>query len=470
MDKKRIAIIGAGFSGTMLLVHLVHFSSSPLVITLLDKSGKFAEGVAYGTTNFNHLLNVRSGRLSAYPDQPTHFTEWLKLHDYDGLSADSFAPRRVYGSYLKDQLAQVLELAKSKGHEVHCLPFAVDSIHPGDKECSVIYGDETLVVDAVVLALGNLPPKRFTYEKKLFHTPDRFTSDIWNAPPHHLLHKDTVIRDSTEPVAIIGSGLTMVDSVISLRDKGYKGKIITISRHGHLPAIHESVSPYPKSWELDALPKTALGLLVHIRLEVERAKAEGIHWQAVIDSLRPITNPLWNALPLPEKRRFLRHLLSLWNIHRHRMPPESAAMIAEMQKSGQLTHISGTIFDTDSDGDGLILAYHQQYHPGIQTMRVSYLLNCTGPEMDIGKLSSGHLLYRLWEPGYITVGTLRSGIEQSQGYVKGGAAGYLFTLGPVCFGGLFETTAVPELRVQAKELAQNLLTFLKEKHTNNFAI
>jgi uncharacterized NAD(P)/FAD-binding protein YdhS len=470
MDKKRIAIIGAGFSGTMLANHLVNYSPYPLAITLLDMSGKFGEGVAYGTTNPHHLLNVRAERMSAYPDQPNHFVEWLQAHGYTELGAKSFAPRMIYGAYLKDQLAQLLQMARDKGHEVQCLPYGVRDIHIEDNQCHIQCDKAEILAECAILAVGSLPPKDFTYEKKLFHAPHRFVRNVWNPSRQSILHLDKMVPNSTDSIAIIGTGLTMVDTILSLRDKGFTGKIVTFSRHGHLPHVHQSTTPYPHTWDIESLPNTALELLMWVRAEIRKAEAEGYHWQAVIDSVRPVTNPLWNRLPIREKRRFLRHLFSLWNIHRHRMPPESALILAAMQSSGQLHHLKGSIMDADSDEDALVISYHQKYTPGIQTMRASCLLNCTGAEVDIGKLSSQDLLYCLRETGYVTVGTLRAGLEQQQGHLKGTAADYLFALGPVFFGNLLETTAVPELRVQSKELALHLLRFLKEKSTNNFTI
>jgi len=44
------------------------------------------------------------------------------------------------------------------------------------------------------------------------------------------------------PVLILGTGLTMVDYVLSLLLEGHKGPIIAISRRGLLPQAHRQVA------------------------------------------------------------------------------------------------------------------------------------------------------------------------------------------------------------------------------------
>lgn len=479
MEPKHIAIIGAGFSGTMLTVHLLRHTTYPLVISLLEQTGRFAEGVAYSTTNPNHLLNVRAAKISAYPDKPDHLTIWLKeretywrsLHpDFESLTLtpQSFIPRMIFGAYLKDQLATAQKLAHENGHEIRLLPHRAQQLQLEGNYCKVTTSHGEIIADAVLLASGSLQPKGFSYEKKLFQTPHLYASNVWNPPIGNILHSGQQGKEH-ETVAIIGSGLTMVDMVISLRDKGFKGKILSFSRHGNLPSVHEEYTPYPYQWQAEALPKTTLELFRWLRTETKKAASEGYHWQAVVDSLRNITNPLWQQLPPREKRKLLQHLASLWSIHRHRIPPESAIILQKLQASGQLQFIKGSIIDADGDGDSLVISYRKKYTPGIQTMRVSYLLNCTGSESDIGKTPRNGLLYRLYETGYITTSSLRAGLEQQNGFLKGEAATHLFAIGPLFFGSLFETIAVPELRQQAQDCALHLLEFLRER-SNNFVI
>ena len=44
-----VAIIGAGFTGTMVAVNLLRMAEGPTRILLVERSGRFSAGVAYGT-------------------------------------------------------------------------------------------------------------------------------------------------------------------------------------------------------------------------------------------------------------------------------------------------------------------------------------------------------------------------------------------------------------------------------------
>src|SRR3546814_13724462 len=82
-------------------------------------------------------------------------------------------------------------------------------------------------------------------------------------------------------------------------------------------------------------------LLRDIRREIAAAEREGGDWRMVIDALRPVTQSLWQGLPVAEKRRFLRHLRSWWAVHRHRMAPEVAAVVQNAMDRGQLVVRAG---------------------------------------------------------------------------------------------------------------------------------
>src|SRR6185369_12011659 len=104
---RTVGIIGAGFSGTMLAVHLIEMSSTPLKVILFDKSSSFAKGPAYATPNAKHLLNVRAANMSAYNSDPEHFVRWLagdKPTAAAARSQDGFVSRGTYGRYLRATL------------------------------------------------------------------------------------------------------------------------------------------------------------------------------------------------------------------------------------------------------------------------------------------------------------------------------------------------------------------------------
>src|SRR5271165_2787303 len=75
-----IAIIGAGFSGTMVAIHLRRRLPPDQMVYLFERSGRFASGLAYADTGAAHLLNVRAANMSALPEDAGHFERWVEAN------------------------------------------------------------------------------------------------------------------------------------------------------------------------------------------------------------------------------------------------------------------------------------------------------------------------------------------------------------------------------------------------------
>ncbi len=227
-----IAIVGGGFSGTMIAVHLARLSAarSPHV-RLFEKSERPARGLAYGTRCEQHLLNVTAGLMSALPDEPTHFLDWLRARDPSAHSG-TFAPRRVYGDYLAELLAA------STTHSNARIDVARDEVVDlelvdGTKPVRLTtHTGNVIEADQVVLALGNpLPGQPQGLDG---HGLGRgYVADPWSAGVLEGLEPD-------DAFALIGSGLTAVDLIVEAHARGHRGNIVTISRHGLFPCRHQT--------------------------------------------------------------------------------------------------------------------------------------------------------------------------------------------------------------------------------------
>jgi uncharacterized NAD(P)/FAD-binding protein YdhS len=74
-----VVIVGSGYSGTMVAVHLAR-APRGLRVALIDRSKTFVRGFAYGTTDPKHLLNVQSTKWARFPTISVTSTRWLKAH------------------------------------------------------------------------------------------------------------------------------------------------------------------------------------------------------------------------------------------------------------------------------------------------------------------------------------------------------------------------------------------------------
>jgi len=448
--KHIIAIIGGGFAGTMLAVQLAMRSSHPLQILLYDQSGAFARGTAYGTRNPAHLLNVPAGRMGAFADKIGDFQQWLESREYR-TSPQDFMPRALYGDYLESLLAGAQD--NSNHVTIETVAAGITGVDATKDGITLTLADGSQrSVSQLALALGSLPTQAPHFKGTLSY-PEHYVGNVWAPPENSILRRaDTSAAEG--PVLIIGTGLTMIDMVLSLRGQGYKGKIIAVSRNGLTPQPHAQIPKlYPRFLSPETAPHTAIGLLRAVR-----AEAKNKDWRAIIESLRDDTPALWAGLSEKQRRRFLR-VLSFWNVHRHRMPQSSALMIEKEVKAGTLSILAGNIHHIEEVGDRLVTYIRRKGTADTVPLSVDHVLNCAGPITDIRKGSG--LLASMMDKGLIQSGPLRMGIAaDTRGNVKGSVTGRIFALGPLLVGERLETIAVPELRQQAEEVATSLLTSL----------
>jgi len=452
-----VVVIGGGASGAFLAVQLLRRSPN-LSLAVVEKQGLPGRGFAYGTSWPCHLLNVPAGVMSALPDEPTHFLDWVRSNHKPSTDAGRFLPRELYGRYVGSLLEDAA--AASPG----CFHWIADEVvalrrEPRRMVVSPKTGPE-LTARAVVLASGNLPTR---LEISGLNTAPsgksrrRYVPSGWaNAAFENLA--------STESMLLIGTGLTSVDVAAALRSQGFSGHIHMLSRHGLLPRRYQqTAAPWPPFWN-DASPRTIRGLLRLIRAEVRRASASGADWRAVIDSLRPHTQQIWQSLPVDEKKRFLRHARIYWDVHRHRLAPQIDATLRELSRNGLLTIHAGHLLGYREIPRYAEVSFRNRATQATETLRVHRVVNCTGPETDYRRADSP-LVCSLFEQGLARPDALALGLDvDARGALldaEGKPSHSLFCIGPARKGSLWETTAVREIRAQAAELAEELLRQLQ---------
>jgi uncharacterized NAD(P)/FAD-binding protein YdhS len=442
MDSYDAAIVGGGFAGTALAARL-RATLPPGARILLLEPGEPGPGLAYGTTDPHHLLNVAAGGMSLDPDRPAHFAEWLaRRPDAPPPPTDGgpvFAPRRLYGDYLREQLAAAaVDIATAR----------IDAVRRDGAGFLLQAGDRAWAARRVALAVGGfaVAPEPATPGAP----PPLLARDPWS--PEALRGIDP---DAT--VLLVGMGLTMVDLVLTLRARGHRGRIAGLSRHGWPPLPHVA-GPPPAPWPTE-LPAGAgpAALSRHLRRAARDAALAGQPWQAVADDARPQLQRIWGGWTPAQRATFLRHGRSAWNLHRHRLAPAVAATLAAERAAGRFTPLAGRLAGWTADAGGRTATATIRLRAGGETrLSVGRIVLCMGPD------AAG------WRDAAPVPALLRDGLAgldpSGLGLAVAGADGLLLDaagqpvpglhlLGPLTRGALWEITAAPEIRAQAARIA-----------------
>jgi uncharacterized NAD(P)/FAD-binding protein YdhS/predicted metal-dependent enzyme (double-stranded beta helix superfamily) len=460
-----VAIVGGGFSGSMMAVHLLKNVVSNLNVKLIERRPLVGEGVAYSTNWDCHLLNVPAGKMSAFADVPDQFWRWLQTSESGiakQVSPNDFVPRKLYGEYVRSNLAEAETKARAGVGLERLTDEAIALEIDGERVNLRLSSGKSLQADRVVLALGNFPPGDPPVADSSFYQSKRYLR-FWSASS--LLSS----LSPEEPILIIGSGLTALDAILALDRQQHQGKIYVVSRRGLFPQPHQPTTTYPSLFESESAPKTILSLVRQIRQEIKSAEARGYNWHSVINSLRPQTQTIWQSLSIAEKQRFLRHVRPYWEIHRHRVPSvisdkiasHHARQIKQKFGSGQLHILTGRIQAYNEDAEGVNVSIRRRCSNYTDSLRVSAVINCTGSECNYRQLQHP-LIENLLKCGLVRPDPLNLGLDVADNgaliHATGEISSLLFTLGSPQKGCLWETTAVAEIRQQAQTLAQELLT------------
>ena len=438
-DVDHVAIIGAGFSGTLAAINLQRFGGPR--VTLIEDRSEAGCGLAFGSAHPTHLLNVRAARMSAFPDDPGHLVRWLEARGVPE-PATAFIPRLLYGEYLRELLDSTL----AQGDSVQLVHGKVsDASHDGNEAVLRLMDGAVLRADAAVLAIGNLPPHAPSGLELEGLPGDLCAGDPWASDvADGLTGSDTVL--------ILGTGLTMVDVALMLDKRGFRGKIVAMSRRGLIPHVHGTQSP-----PAEPLTERPSGAVSGIVRQV-RARADAIGWRDAVDELRPFTQGMWRAASLSEQARFLRHLRPWWDVHRHRIAPQVTEDLTRMEEEGRLKTFSGRPFKF-TGYDGVRVDWQPRGSDTPQTLHVRRVINCTGPLGDLLR-STDPLLRALRERGDARPDVLHLGIDVDQQSRTINAVGrsndWLYALGPMTRGAFWEIVAVPDIRTQVWALARKL--------------
>ncbi|HVW92121.1 MAG TPA: FAD/NAD(P)-binding protein [Devosia sp.] len=436
-----VTIIGGGASGVLLAIHLLRDLEADIRLTLVERRQAVGQGVAYSTVQADHILNVPASNMSALPDDPDHFWHWLKARVPEYTDPWVFAPRRLYGDYLGDTLRAAAAPEPGRLRIVHaeCLELAETSTGIAAR----LDNGESVANDIAVLAVG--------HEEQ----PARGRGIAVRVGSE----RDTPLPAGA-PVMILGSGLSMVDAWLRLDDVRHTGTIHVVSRHGLLPRSHRQAAKLVLDEAEVPLGADAPRLAHWLRGRAAGLMAEGGDWRSVVDALRPFNQRIWQGWSDESRRQFLEHLRPWWNIHRHRMPPETFARMKDAAERGQVRLVAGKFLGVERLPDGARATIRRRGRAETETLDVARVYDCGGITVDV-EASTNPLVRSLVSRGLARPDAQHIGLDVTDDCrvidSAGRASDRLFAVGPLTRGRFWEIEAVPDIRVQAAQVARRLL-------------
>lgn len=457
-----ILIIGGGLSGTMLAVQLLRLPGQRRIL-IIEPRAELGRGEAYSAVELGHTLNGNAARMSVDPDNPDDLTQWLTAHIAAGGWPESaeqnvpiselFPPRGLFGVYVQQRLAEARVVGAQHGSTVeHVRAEVVDLQTDADSVQMSLSNGQTLRGAYAVLATGMFPAAR---------TPQKESSglnaaalDPWDVAAMRQL-------DPQSTVLIIGSGLTMVDAVVSLEQAGHRGPIEVFSRHGLLPHVRRQPPAWVDFLAEDQSIRTPRQLLRELRRHCREAIAQGIDWQAPLDTVRAHIGRLWSQATDVQRRQFVRHVRPWWESHHHRSPPLSAALVERLHNEGRLRIQAASFKGLEPmTGEGVSIRIRRRGEAQTCVVQGAALINSSGIEYDwrrVARPLPQQLLARgLVRPGPLTLG-IAAAVDGAVLDAEGQAGGRLFAMGPPLRGMWWESTAVTDVALQAKALAARLV-------------
>ena len=289
----------------------------------------------------------------------------------------------------------------------------------------------------MILALG-LPSLAAPWPARPGVEPDGWRwwqalPENWQPPP------------ANEQVVLVGSGLTAIDLALGLRERGFRGRIRAVSPSGRWSEPHAAAVPLTAEVRAALIAEMRGAATARALVAVIDRYSKRHPWRAVIDALRADSNDIWRSLAPLQRRRLLNHSLSVWNRHRHRVPPTSLAAI---HSDEALTLERGRVV---AGSDGLLYLCEGHRDPSSGTpLSAALVVNCAGAALANRPRWDAVYGFAL-RPGFLRLNELESGLVSVRPQD-------LAIVGACRFGDDVEATAVPELRSQARDLAAEWAT------------
>jgi uncharacterized NAD(P)/FAD-binding protein YdhS len=454
---QRVAIVGGGAAGALAAVHLLRAprERGALEIDLIDRTGSFGAGVAYGTQDPLHLLNVPAVRMGAVAGRPEHFHEWLAERG-EPVAEEAFMPRGLYATYIRDLLAAAEREASGARLRRHCAEVTAIAEQHGAAAAPLeltLADGELIEADRVVLAPGPLgagDPIRVPAELKASGV---YVADPWEAGALEQARRD-------REVLVVGTGLSMVDVALTLCEGGTGPRVRGVSRHGLVPRRHRRTLTNLRRFHIPTETGQVEPIVAAIFAQICRVAQQGDDWRDVIDSMRPVTPQLWKALDLEERRRFLTDLQRLWDVHRFRMAPEVADRFEALQASGRIVAEANSIVSLEPHGHRVRVFLRSPGAHDLDVVEVDRVINCSGAGCDLRR-QAPPVLAGLLAAGSARPDELGLGLDVAADGALLDADGVpserLFAIGSLRKGVEWEAIGITEIRDHSGAVARRIV-------------
>ena len=479
VEPLQVVVVGGGFSGTMAAIQLARQGAGrPVSVTVVNTGYKPACGVAYDTACLEHLVTLPAHMISAFPDNLAHFVEWLQTDacaqdaevqalDQDQLPA-AFVSRRLYGQYLQCLMHEYVSAPRPDSVSIRYVDGeAVDVEHAAPTGADVVLHDgRRLHAHKIILATGNEAPAGLPG----FSTAAVAGHPGWVANPWLDWSTQLTGADRNQDVVLLGTGLTAVDIMLTLLRQDWRGRITAVSRHALLPLPHfgadermEGTEDWPPTG-VDLTALTLQELLDLFKEHTARVKAAGGHPARLLGKIGPQVTHIWRKLDLADKQLFVSRYATRFKILRQQIAPSLHAELQQAVAQDKVTVCRGSVLAVDTDEQRLCVRIQDGPDPLLaRTLRADLVVNCLGPNVRMADTTSRMLRAlldkRLIEPDDMNMGirvdtSLRALVRGDGGEQ---VSPLVLALGPLLRGTFWDSIALPNLRLQAVEVAQTIL-------------
>jgi uncharacterized NAD(P)/FAD-binding protein YdhS len=444
MGRPRVVVVGGGASGSLAALHVLRRYGAEVAVDVVEPRSALGQGVAFGTQDPWHRLNVPSIVMSALPDEPDHFRRWA------GVEPTAFPNRMTWGRYLGTVLAEAGEAPRAELRHRRARATAFEAGSSSPLEVALDTG-EVLAADALVIGTGNELPSLPGPLAGVAGHP-RIVVDPWAGDALDVVGDGSV-------VGILGTGLTALDLSASLIRHRPGVRVVAMSRHGQLPRVHEDPwrpKPAQPAFDVEAF-RTFADPIAEAEARIRNYPGG---WRQGLDSIRPLHGDLWRAMDEPTRRRFLGERRRHWEIHRSRVAAEVIRDVHAWIDDGALEVRAASLAGVEPVAGGRLrlTTMPAGAGEGEATLETDWLLVATGPDE---RASASPFLAAGLAAGLLRDGPVGLGIDADPDTLRvldadGWPSCPIWALGPVIRGVLFEVIAIPEIRSQASLIADSI--------------